>query len=350
MKFTNCQKKAIKKIDSFMETKEHFFVISGYAGTGKTTIAAEIAKKYYDEYEIICVAPTHKATGVISQKISDALNNRLDYRNSMTFHKLLKYKADEINFFKNDDSKVKKKKIISIKTRPELWEFYPHFKWEYNEKEEEIMPTIKSKILIIIDEISMFSKNDVDNLKKYMHMTEENKIELLKLLKLLNIEKTDENEDYIIENLKKYPIWKKHIFAKFQDQDNEILNDIFKKIDLEIIEDSQVKIILLGDTSQLPPVEESEKVSESFQLANPSNYVCLKEIVRAKEYPYLLELNKIARDFTITLDFVTFKKKIFQKIKKNQITNKNIFTNDCSLSSTNDFWSTKFISSTKYNC
>ncbi|AJI57461.1 PIF1-like helicase family protein [Francisella philomiragia] len=64
----NQQIKAIRHIKKFLKSKDTYFLLSGYAGTGKTTVV----KKILDEYpkRAIVSAPTRKANAVISQSTS----------------------------------------------------------------------------------------------------------------------------------------------------------------------------------------------------------------------------------------------------------------------------------------
>lgn len=64
----NQQIKAISHIKKFLKSKDTYFLLSGYAGTGKTTVV----KKILDEYpkRAIVSAPTRKANAVISQSTS----------------------------------------------------------------------------------------------------------------------------------------------------------------------------------------------------------------------------------------------------------------------------------------
>src|SRR4249920_2090612 len=45
--FTEAQTKVLKMVDEFIEDEtRHLFTLFGYAGTGKTTVAAEIVRRY----------------------------------------------------------------------------------------------------------------------------------------------------------------------------------------------------------------------------------------------------------------------------------------------------------------
>ncbi|AEE26944.1 ATP-dependent DNA helicase [Francisella hispaniensis] len=59
------QLEAVKQIKKFLKSEDYYFLLSGFAGTGKTTVV----KKILDEYpkKAIVSAPTRKANAVISQ-------------------------------------------------------------------------------------------------------------------------------------------------------------------------------------------------------------------------------------------------------------------------------------------
>jgi len=94
---TEEQQEAAKKIHAFLESNETEFVLSGYAGTGKTyTIGRAlepIARTYtrwvngepMEKSNVVYVAPTHKATGVLA----DALESAGGVGECMTIHSLL---------------------------------------------------------------------------------------------------------------------------------------------------------------------------------------------------------------------------------------------------------------------
>jgi hypothetical protein len=66
MQLTEDQQEAFKQIQQFLSLKQGIFVLYGAAGTGKTTLSAEIVTYCtdvlgYNCYEITGIAPTHKA-------------------------------------------------------------------------------------------------------------------------------------------------------------------------------------------------------------------------------------------------------------------------------------------------
>jgi len=68
-KLTNDQKLAIEKINAFLESDQHIFILKGYAGSGKTTLLRGVAE-YLEELEknYQLMAPTGRAAKVINQK------------------------------------------------------------------------------------------------------------------------------------------------------------------------------------------------------------------------------------------------------------------------------------------
>lgn len=73
MILTNQQQAALNEIESFIEStdsKDKVFILSGYAGTGKTTIIKEILKSCANKAEsnILLMAPTGKAAKVLRER------------------------------------------------------------------------------------------------------------------------------------------------------------------------------------------------------------------------------------------------------------------------------------------
>ena len=73
MTLTDDQKNALKAIASkLQDDSEHFITLTGYAGTGKTTLAKKIIERMKqvagDNIEITLLAPTHKAARVLEEK------------------------------------------------------------------------------------------------------------------------------------------------------------------------------------------------------------------------------------------------------------------------------------------
>ena len=65
---TSDQLKVFRLLDSFLADKSNLqlFILRGYAGTGKTSILAHIAKQFSKERKIVLMAPTGRAAKVLS--------------------------------------------------------------------------------------------------------------------------------------------------------------------------------------------------------------------------------------------------------------------------------------------
>lgn len=114
-----------------------YFILSGYAGTGKTFLINYIINNILnlDEDEVIFTAPTGKAASVLVQRGA---------YNAITLHKLI-YNRVEKEITKEIDGKTKKITEIKFVKKP----FIPNYK------------------LIILDEISMVSKDIFNDLLSF---------------------------------------------------------------------------------------------------------------------------------------------------------------------------------------
>ena len=64
------QKEALQKIDDFANDKTKIAItLSGYAGTGKTSLMEMVAKKLRRRYNVVFSATTHQAAGVLKSKV-----------------------------------------------------------------------------------------------------------------------------------------------------------------------------------------------------------------------------------------------------------------------------------------
>ena len=61
------QRTALERISRFLKSERHFFLLKGYAGTGKTSIVPEILRIAAD-YDVKLMAPTGRAAKVLSEK------------------------------------------------------------------------------------------------------------------------------------------------------------------------------------------------------------------------------------------------------------------------------------------
>jgi exodeoxyribonuclease-5 len=119
--FSDEQYVGLEKIRKFLKTSDNFFTLSGYAGTGKTTIIKKIIDESTDS--IIVSAPTHKAKDKISETTQES---------GITLHKLLGLKPNvQLDKFKPSDMQFQ---VLGD-------------------------PTINEYGLVIIDEASMINKD-----------------------------------------------------------------------------------------------------------------------------------------------------------------------------------------------
>lgn len=64
------QKEVLKQIDDFINNKDEFaMTISGWAGTGKTTLMEIVNRRYWMGHTVHFAATTHKAAGVLKEKV-----------------------------------------------------------------------------------------------------------------------------------------------------------------------------------------------------------------------------------------------------------------------------------------
>lgn len=87
--FTDGQKQALNKVYKFLQSDDNFFLLAGYSGCGKTTIAENIA----NACKATLLAPTNAAVNRLKEKID---NPALDYS---TIHSALFAAGDKKNTF-----------------------------------------------------------------------------------------------------------------------------------------------------------------------------------------------------------------------------------------------------------
>lgn len=68
-KLNQQQVDAINQIDAFINSSARSMTLSGWAGTGKTTLMYVIAKRYWYTHKVHFCATTHKAAGVLKSKV-----------------------------------------------------------------------------------------------------------------------------------------------------------------------------------------------------------------------------------------------------------------------------------------
>ena len=93
--YTSKQKKALLEIESIIDSGEQaYYLLAGYAGTGKTTIAENIAKyAQFKNKNVKIIAPTNKAAKVLRDKLKKANVNGI---NAQTIHKTIYGAPNEI--------------------------------------------------------------------------------------------------------------------------------------------------------------------------------------------------------------------------------------------------------------
>ena len=94
IEYTNCQLIALNKVNIFLNSPEHFFLLAGYSGCGKTTIAENIATATRSAL----FAPTNAAVNRLKEKIN---NPQLQYS---TIHSALFSAGTKNNTFFVDKS------------------------------------------------------------------------------------------------------------------------------------------------------------------------------------------------------------------------------------------------------
>lgn len=74
------QKFAYNEIYNFLnDSFSNFFVLEGYAGTGKTYLSAKLILQLATNYKLVISAATHKAVSVISKEINSGANPNLKF-------------------------------------------------------------------------------------------------------------------------------------------------------------------------------------------------------------------------------------------------------------------------------
>jgi len=127
IKLTKDQKKAVKEINTFLKkgSPNGWFVLSGKAGTGKTTTISEVINSLKDDTSVICGAISHKAKKVLESKIH---NDRI----KISFHTIAS--------------------MLNMQLNMETGKFEPTYT-------NDIIPPIARADIIFIDECSMIDED-----------------------------------------------------------------------------------------------------------------------------------------------------------------------------------------------
>ena len=110
------QQSAFQKIKHFLNSRNKIFVLTGAAGTGKTTVISKIFKSQeYDHKKIVLAATTNKAVSVIEQMFN-SIHENIDFH---TIHKICNIKRsidhdgqEHYNFDENPSCSKKNSKSI----------------------------------------------------------------------------------------------------------------------------------------------------------------------------------------------------------------------------------------------
>ncbi len=148
------QKDAVQQIERWFKGKEQKFVVAGYAGTGKTTIAKYIAANKKD---VIFCAYTGKAANVLREKGCSPAGTIHGYLYSVTEgqkRKIAQLREQLQNAIEKGNSKLVAELtlIIAEKTQP---------KFDLNYESE-----LKDADLVIVDEYSMLDAKIIGDLQK----------------------------------------------------------------------------------------------------------------------------------------------------------------------------------------
>jgi ATP-dependent exoDNAse (exonuclease V) alpha subunit len=102
--FTEEQKQALIKINNFLNSKDNFFLLSGYSGCGKTTIAQNIA----NATDAILLAPTNAAKNRIKEKVDNP------YLTAKTLHSFYSIEVDIKSAGNSNDNAYKIKDQVLV--------------------------------------------------------------------------------------------------------------------------------------------------------------------------------------------------------------------------------------------
>lgn len=150
------QNKAVNAINDWLKTDEKYFVLGGFAGTGKTYTLGYLVNNL--QMSVFCCAPTNKAAKVLSDK--------LEGRPVSTIHKLI-----YTPYFKNTKKIEHLSKVIDfssdekeiLKARRDLAKLLDNsLDFDFNIKD----PEKYANALVVVDEASMVDPDMQADLEK----------------------------------------------------------------------------------------------------------------------------------------------------------------------------------------
>lgn len=138
---TKDQEQALAKIVEWMSSKERYFRLSGYAGTGKSFLIGFVIKKFKN-LKIVAASPTNKAANNLKRLI--------------------------------DSQKV----VLEITTNAKLLKQFPEIDISTGNENfvSSDIPDFSDYDLIIFDEFSMIGKDTFVEIQKTLNMTEKTKV------------------------------------------------------------------------------------------------------------------------------------------------------------------------------
>lgn len=142
----------------FLQSDENELLLIGYAGTGKTTLITKFINDIINKKmvrRIALAAPTHKAVGIIKNKLfgnlSGATNNTniTKYMDILTIHRLLNYQ----NYIDNDGNNYFAKSLVDTN-----WDIYD---------------------VIVIDECSMLNNQIINDILIEIEKNQNKKLKII---------------------------------------------------------------------------------------------------------------------------------------------------------------------------
>ena len=157
------QKNVYNNLLKFLQSDESEVLLIGYAGTGKTTLITKFINDIINDKlvkRIALAAPTHKAVGIIKNKLygniyeKENSKNLMKYVEILTIHRLLNYQ----NYIDNNGNTYFAKGLVDTN-----WDIYN---------------------LIVIDECSMLNNQIINDILLELEKNYENKHNKLKVIYL----------------------------------------------------------------------------------------------------------------------------------------------------------------------
>jgi len=96
MNLSHEQQLAADAIHAFLRSSENEFVLTGYAGTGKTFTIGRAVPRYV--HDVVYVAPTHKAVGVLRESLNDPEVDVKTIHSLLACRKSYDYSAGSMQF------------------------------------------------------------------------------------------------------------------------------------------------------------------------------------------------------------------------------------------------------------